>query len=172
MVTNSRSTWGRTGLLMLAGPAAIGAALGLGAQGQPAAGPIAALTCAAALAAIVVGIGAALMPALYIGAAFLGIAPRAQAVARSAAAALADTGLVFLGLAPAFLFLVVSSAEGATVRALGYVVTFSGVALGLRALFVRLFDGRSLKALGLFAGWSLVSVGIGASLFAKVVPLP
>lgn len=172
MATNSRSPWGRAVPLMLAGPAAIGAALGLGAHGPPAAGPLTALTCAAALAAIVVGTWAAMMPALYIGAAFMGIAPRAQAVARSTGAALADMGLVFLGLAPAFLFLVVSSAEGVTVRALGTVVVGAGVALGLRALFVRLFDRRSLKALGLFAGWSLVSVGIGASLFAKVVPLP
>jgi hypothetical protein len=157
---------------MIAGPAAIGAALGLNAQAQAQAGPVAALSCAAILTAIIVGTWASMLPALYIGAAFMGVAPRAQAVARSAGAALGDMGLIFLGLAPPFLFLVASSTQGVTVRALGYVVVSAGVALGLRALFVRLFDGRSLKALGLFAGWSLVSVGIGASLFERMVPLP
>jgi hypothetical protein len=170
MATKSRSFWARAVPLMVAGPAAVGAALASNANSS--AGPLTALAGAAVLSAIVVGTWAAMLPALYIGAAFLGVAPRAQAVARSAGAALGDMGLVFLGLAPPLFFLVASSSQGVTVRVLGYTVVTAGVALGLRALFVRLFDRRSLKALGLFAGWSLVSFGIGASLFARLVPLP
>lgn len=152
-------------VLMFAGPAAIGAALGLFD------GPSALITRAVVFPTIIIGVAALMLPALYIGAAFLGVAPKAQAVARSARAALGDMGVVFLGLAAPLFFLVAASTELGTVRVLGHLIVGVGVALGLRALFIRLFDRRSPRAIGLFAGWSLVSVGIGAQLFARTIPL-
>lgn len=150
-------------LLIFIGPAAIGAALGL------TEGPTILISRAAALPAVIVGVAALMLPALYIGSAFLGVAPKARAVARSSKEALKDMGIIFLGLAPPLIFLVAASMEGSTVRLLGSLVVGLGVALGLRALYVRLFDRRSFKAVGLFAGWSLVCVGIGAQLFMRII---
>jgi hypothetical protein len=159
------SSHARRASFAIAGPALVGAALGLHA------GPAELLARAATLPAIVVGVALLMLPALYIGAAFLGVAPRAGAVARSGVAALADTGVVMLGLAPSLLFLVAASTSAAAVSALALIVLALAVAIGLRALFARLFERRGAAAIGLFACWSLVSAGIGAQLVARAVPL-
>jgi ABC-type transport system involved in cytochrome c biogenesis permease subunit len=151
--------------IIIAGPALIGAALGL----PEGVGTSAAR--AAVLPAIVVGVALLTLPALYIGAAFFGVAPRAQAVVRSASGALKDMGIVFFGLAAPLVFLVAASTESTTVRILGQLAVSLGVVLGFRALYVRLFDRRSLRALTLFVCWAMVSFGIGAQLFVRGIGL-
>ncbi len=163
MTTTLVTPWVRRVPLIIAGPMLIGAALGLQA------GPAELLSRAVTLPAIIVGVTLLMLPALYIGAAFLGVAPKARAMARSGSAALADTGIIMLGLAPSLLFLIAASTKGTTVVTLGTLVLGVSVLLGLRALFLRLFDRRSLLALALFLGWSLVSVGIGGQLVARAM---
>ena len=157
----SRST--RAFPFVIAGPALVGAALGLPG------GPLRVATHALTLPAIVVGVALLMLPALYIGAALFGVAPRAQVMVRSALAALIDTGIVFLGFAAPLLFLVAASTGFATVSALGVLVVGAGIVLGLRALYMRLFDQRSRRALLLFILWALVAAGIGGQLFVETI---
>lgn len=148
----------RSVLLIIGGPALVGAALGLATSLG------AALTRALLTPAIIVGVAALMLPALYIGAAFFGVAPRASAVVRSSVAALADMGVVFIGLAAPLFFLVAASTQKTSVHILGVMVLGLGLVLGFRALYVRLFDQRSLRALALFTLWALISSGIGSQL--------
>jgi len=164
-VTTGQVRWTRGLPLALAGPALAGAALGLPH------GPAALATRAALLPAIIVGVALIMLPALYIGAAFLGVAPNARSVISAAGSALADTGMVFLGLAPALLFLVAASTVTTTVVGLGYLTVALAVAIGLRALYLRLFTGNARRSVPLFACWAMVSLGIGARLMVEAVPL-
>lgn len=153
----------RGALLAAAGPAALGACLGmprgLGAMFEQ----------AASLPAIFAGTTLITLPALYIGAAVFGVAPSARRVAASAAEGLAAAGLAFLGLAPALLFLLSTSVDEASALPLllGTIVAAIGAFFGLRAFHQRLFAGveQRGRAFAVFAGWSLVAAGIGARLF-------
>jgi hypothetical protein len=143
---------------IVAGPALVGAALGLSGGAAQAA------TQAITTPAIILGVAALMLPALYIGAAFLGVAPGARVVAQSSVAALADMGIVLLGLAAPLLFLVAASTHDASVRLLGVMTLGLGLLLGFRSLYMRLFEQRSLRAWLLFTAWAIVSAGIGAQI--------
>ena len=146
------------------GSLAMGASLGLRF------GLDSALTLGLALPAILAGVTALTAPALYIGAAFTGVAPPPREVLDSLANGLADAGTVLLGLTPTLLLLTATATSTATVAFVGYAVVLLGVALGLRQLYGRLFAGAgSAWAPLLYAGWCLVGLGIGGLLFSQVL---
>lgn len=165
MATLTTAAWPRSLALGIGGPAVIGAALGL------AEGPAGLAARAAELPAIVLCIGLVMLPALYIGAAFLGLSPEPKAVAAAARDSIAAVGTVLLGLAPALAFLVAASTRPPAARLLGWLVLGAAALIGVRALYVRLFERVEARAFVLFAAWSAVGLGIGARLLVEVLPL-
>jgi len=123
-----------------------------------------------ALPAILAGTAALTAPALYIGAAFTGVAPPPRDVLTAITEGLADTGTVLLGLTPAVLLLTATASQPGTVLFLGYGVVLLGVAIGLRQLYARLFaDTPGFWPPLLYAAWSTVGLGIGALLLTQVM---
>jgi hypothetical protein len=144
-------------LLMVGGPALIGVC-----AGSPL-GVAAALRQGAAVPAVVLGISAMMIPALYIGASFVGAAPSARRMWRATTGTLRDIGSVSLGLAPALAVLIATAQDPSVATAFGALTMAAAAVLGLRALYLRLFAGqrRGLWALPLYTIWALVSLGIG-----------
>lgn len=146
------------------GPLAVGASLGLRFGVQSAA------TLGLALPAILAGVTALTAPALYIGAAFTGVAPPPREVLVALGEGLADAGTVLLGLTPTLLLLTATATQTLTVAIVGYAVVLLGVGLALRQLYRRLFeDTRGPWAPVLYIAWSVVGLGIGAHLLAQVL---
>jgi hypothetical protein len=149
-------------VLSIAGPAALGVALGV--TGAGAAGLSAALTLPAAM----LGTTALMLPALYIGGALAGTDTVARRMARDTVGALREMGLACIGFAPAVLFLGATSASDGGAVAVALALTFAAL-VGLRGLYVRMLadrdlDGTKAKAALVFAAWALVAMGIGARL--------
>lgn len=149
--------------IVAAGPVVAGACLGLGQGGV--------LANAARIPVVFVVVAAVMLPALYIGAALLGIAPSIRRVLAAAAGAFRSASLLFLGTAPAVAFLVTTREADARLWFLGQGVVLVGAALALRELYVRAFEScdAHLKAVPLYAAWALVSLGIGAHLYVTQV---
>ena len=149
-----------THLSAVAGPMLVGACLHLQA------GAMAMLEGAVRLPAIMIGVAVLMAPALYIGSAFLGVAPSARETATTLAAALGDAGLVLVGTAPALAFLIATSTGQAAGLLLGHLVVFVAVVLALRTLWRRLFSEapHRARALALFFGWTIVAFGIAERL--------
>lgn len=160
VIPNSR---GRlvTLLVAVAGPAAIGAVLGMPEGG------LAMASGAAALPAILLGVTVLMLPALYISTSLLGAAPPAGATLAHLGRALWSTGTVLLGLAGPSAFLAATMGSRGTALALGALVTLGGALVGLRALFAGMFAGRAVATTGVVAcaAWSLVAMTIGGRLF-------
>ena len=165
MTRISAASHGRTALLALAGPALLGAALGMP-FGLPRL-----LSEAALVTAIVVGLSVFMIPALYIAATLVGAAPSVDQVGASAASALRAGGTLLLGLAPATLFLIATSQTRLTVWILGFLVLAVSMIASLRILFSDLFTtpAARLRALPVFLIWSIVSLGLGAHLFERTL---
>ena len=151
--------------LLLAGPAAVGFCLGLRA------GIVPALTFALVLPAVLVGVTLITTPALYIGAAFAGLAPPAKQVVPAVGCGLRDTGLSLLGLAPALLFLTSTSNDPTTVSLVGKGVLLFATGLGLFQLYRHIFGSAAAPArtLPLFAVWGIACLGIGGHLIARII---
>jgi hypothetical protein len=166
MTRISAASHGRTALVALAGPALLGAALGMP-FGLPKL-----LSEAAMVTAIVVGLSVLMIPALYIATTLVGAAPSADQVGASAASALRAGGTLLLGLAPATLFLIATSQTHVIVWILGFLVLSVSMIASLRILFSDLFTTPTarLRALPVFLIWSIVSLGLGAHLFARTLP--
>lgn len=147
------------------GPAAVGLALGV----TRAEGP--GLLAAALLPAVVGGVLALTTPALYISAAFAGVAPSPRALFGHLRRALRDGGLVMAGLAPGLLFLAATTQSDRAATALGALTVATGAVVALKLLYRRLFntDGDDPRGLVLFVPWALVSLGIGAFMFSAVI---
>jgi len=151
-------------LLAVAGPAAIGASLGLRADVPTL------LSNAAWMPLIVLGVMALMLPGLYIASAFADIAPPARDVARGALRALEALGLCALGLAPALAFLVSTSTSAVTNLVLGHVVLALAAMLGLTAFYRSLFADRpAVRAVPLFGFWALLTVAIGWRFFLLAI---
>jgi hypothetical protein len=146
-----------TAALILGGPAVLGACVGMRA------GLSSLLGYTLSLPALVLGVGAVMLPALYILAAFVGVAPSAKRVLRVASETLADLGRLLLGFVPALGFLTLSSQDPANAPVLGLLALGAATLLGLRALYLRLFAAkrRGLLSLALYLAWSSVCLGIG-----------
>ncbi len=110
-------------------------------------------------------------PALYIGAAFIGIAPPAAKMFLGMGSSLRDGGLLLLGLIPPLLFLNSTTVFPSTGMLLG-VMTLAMVALlTLALLYRRLFqEGKGIRALLFFGLWSMATLGIGLRMIFKLMP--
>lgn len=140
------------------GPAALG--LALAAQDATRATEI------GRLPVLWLGVAALMTPALYIGSALSGLDHRARDVVSAAARALGRGGALLAGLAPALLFVVVTS--GAAGRALVGLAAIAGAVTGLGVLFRELFVEPDAGVLPrfVFLGWAAVLIGIAGQLYA------
>ncbi|ACY12912.1 hypothetical protein [Haliangium ochraceum] len=157
------ASWRDMLLATLAGPVALGAVLGLEV------GPLTALLKSLALPAVLLGVAAVMVPALYVGATLTGAAPPAHLLVRSLGRGFRACGLVMLGLVAPALFLLATTQALGVAALVGTAATAAGVLIGLRVLFTDLFRGRSTVAIAAFALWSLVALGIGLRLFVEFV---
>ena len=148
-------------LLAAGGPMAVGAALGM------IRGPLAVLPSVLAMPAVLAGVAAVMIPALYIGAALAGVAPPARDVAGAVARAFRACGVVMLGLTAPALFLLATTHALAT--PLGGAVLAAGVLAGLRVLFGDLFAAPSPLVACAFGAWSLVAMALGTHLYIDFV---
>lgn len=149
----------------VAGPLLMGSALGL------AHGPSAALVGAIGMGALVGGLAAIMLPALYIGSAFAGQAPEARQVLEAAGEALREMGVLLVGLSPALAFLLVTAGSDGAQTVLSMLVVALGAAMGLRAFFTRLCGGqRPQPAMSaLYLAWAGVCMGLGAQGFLHIL---
>jgi hypothetical protein len=152
-----RSKWDAASVAL--GPIVIGACLALG-HGNT-------LATAVRVPVVFAMVAAMMVPALYIGAALLGIAPSASKVATGVVAAFRSAGVAFLGLAPAVAFLVATESTDQSMSFLGQSVVLVGGLLALRTLYGAVFDECLMrgKAMLLYGAWALVSLGIGGHLY-------
>ena len=150
----------QTGALILAGPTVLGLCLSLR--------PGTTWTEAFSLPLVLLSVTAVMLPALYIGAGLLELAPRGQAVMNGAVEGLVRCSWACLGLAPAFAFLVGTSTSGVTAALMAFAFVAVAVALGLRGLFLTTFGG-GWRATSFFVVWSVVSLGIGTRLFISTL---
>jgi hypothetical protein len=120
-----------------------------------------------ALPAIVLGVTAVTVPALYIATAATGSAPSADRMAAAVGRGLGALGIVLLGLAAPLLFLVATSAAANTWIWFGLASLGAATMFGLGALHRSLFAGQvpSLVRDGLFLTWAAVAVLIGVRLY-------
>src|SRR5262249_34680063 len=132
-------------LLILGGPAAAGAAVGIrfGVQGL--------LIGALSWCAVNVGVMVLMLPALHIAFSLVGQAtppaPRLDAGTR----ALRASGLVLFGLAPAMLFLLSTAGSDVWVAPVAVSAATAGAAAGLRTIFERLLGNSDIKKRSLVA---------------------
>jgi len=107
------------------------------------------------------------LPALYIGAALIGIAPPAKKMAWGVFASFRSASVLWLGFAPAIAFMVASGSEDQSMGLLGQGVVLLGGLMALRGLYLAVFDecASRVKAVALYSAWTLVSLGIGGHLY-------
>lgn len=156
-------SWQRMTLAALGGPVALGAIVGLEI------GPLSALLKSLALPAVLAGVAAVMVPALYITATITGVAPPARDMLRSLARGFCACGLVMLGLGAPALFLLATTQTSEVAVVVGSGVTAAGVLVGLRVLFTDLFANGALLARSAFAVWSLVALVMGMRLYVEFV---
>ncbi|MEW5851573.1 MAG: hypothetical protein AB2A00_22475 [Myxococcota bacterium] len=150
-------------LLAAGGMALLGAASGLRAGASVVVER--SLVVPAALAATVI----LMIPTLYIGAAFAGVAPSAAQMLAGARKALAGLGGVLAGLAPAVAFLVLAGPAGMPTLVASLALLL-GALVALRALFHQLFaNAQAHRAVPIFGVWSAISVGIGAQMLGRLL---
>jgi hypothetical protein len=153
----TQSKW--DAVIVALGPLVVGACLALG-HGNT-------LATAVRVPVVFAMVAAMMVPALYIGAALVGIAPPARKMATGVLAAFRSAGVAFLGVAPAVAFLVATESEDQSMGFLGQAVVLAGGLLALRALYGAVFDDCLArgKAIVLYGAWALISLGIGGHLY-------
>lgn len=169
--TTSAGPWAQSPTdysLAVVGPMVIGAILGLGGvQGGAAIVTLDVVRAAAVLPVILLGVTAAMIPALYIATSLSGAAPPARAVGLAVVRGFRAMGIALLGLAAPVAFLLATSTSHQIAPLLGAMVITAGVFAGLRVLFSDLF-GRPFTPVTVrfvFTLWSAVSLAIGASMY-------
>lgn len=158
-VSTSRLAFGMGGFAL------VGACLGLRTD------LTASLILAAALPAIWIGVALLTTPALYIGAAFMGVNPDPRRTMAALKRGLADAGIVLAGLTPALLFLTATTTNRVLSMLIGLAVLAMGAMLAQGIVYPRLFPRQAgepayirFRTRGLWLAWSLVGLGIGAYL--------
>lgn len=148
-----------------AGPVATGLCIGIAQGGS------AMVECAAIVPAITLGVSGIMVPALYIGGAYLGPVPSANAFLAANLKALRDAGLVLLGLAAPLAFLVATTLHPYTSLAFGAAALALACLVGMRSLLaaLRRADGMSSAAALLFGVWCICFLAIGATLFVEFI---
>jgi hypothetical protein len=149
---------------LLAGPVVLGAVLGLPW------GWTAMLYEAAMLPSVLFGTTLLMLPALYIGATILGVAPSIHVVLRSFGRGLTATGSLLLGFSPLCAFLLLTNPTDVIwAWLLGAGTLTVSLWIGLRALQEEMFATNEKGYLWwpLFWGWALVALLIGERLFSQ-----
>jgi hypothetical protein len=148
-------------LCALGGPIAIGAIAGMQS------GPFAVAHDAVAAPAIVLGVTALMIPALYIATAFAGIAPPARGFTAGVGEGLRACGVALLGLVAPAAFLAATARSAEAAAALGAGSLVAAVLVGLRALYIRLFDRGEVVHRMIFAAWSGLALLLGALFWTR-----
>jgi hypothetical protein len=151
-------------LLIIGGPAALGAAIGLRSGAARLAGE------AAAMPLLLVGLTLMMLPALYIGAALFDVAPPAPRLFRAAGRALRSHGVLLLGVAPAAAFVVVTANVHEAAPAIGAVAFAASAGISLRTLHREAFAGttpRRGRYVALFIAWVAVLVTLEAHVLLR-----
>jgi hypothetical protein len=145
-------------LCALGGPLVIGAIAGMRA------GPFAAAHEAVLTPAVLFGVTALMIPALYIVTAFAGIAPAARGFAGAIGEGLRACGVALLGLAAPAAFLVATAQTAEAAALVGTAALCAAALVGLRALYHRLFAAtrRDLLHVLVYGCWSLLALLLGA----------
>lgn len=177
--SNHQPAWQRwaplDALLALGGPILTGAVLGVqqgAAQDQT---MLIGLRASLTLPLILLGVTAAMIPALYIATSLAGVAPPARQVGAAVVRGFRACGVIMLGLAAPFTFLLATSTNSALAVLLGGAVTAAGVLAGLRVLFADLFRhpapslGEPLLVRFVFTLWSFVALAIGAQMYGQIM---
>ena len=143
-------------LLLVAGLGLVGASFGV--HG----GPVATLSSAVSVPGLFLLVALLMVPALYVGLAMRGEGEDLVDLLGKARDSLGRVGALGLGLGPALLFLVATSAGPGVELYLGTLV----VALAAIAGVWRLRNALGLRpaSQGLFAGWALVGLALGYQL--------
>ena len=150
-------------LFTLAGPIAAGACLGLP---HGAAELVARSAC---VPVIFLAVALVTVPALYVVSALSSAAPPAQVVLQSARAALEDTSVVLLSLAPALAFLIGTSVDPAAAERFGVPALALATILGLRSLYLRLYADRPKRPLLSFTIWACLFLGLCGRMLALIL---
>ena len=147
----------------VAGPAAVGLCVGW------AAGATSMLWMALLLPLAFLIVGVMTLPGFYIGAALWGVAPSASTMFKTAVGAFRDQGIIYLGLAPAMLFLCTTT-DPYEALVIGSVGVFLGAGMGMRAFSLRL-DGvvGGQKILWIFGLWAAMSAAIGWEIYLEIL---
>jgi hypothetical protein len=148
-------------LAALGGPVAIGAIAGMQT------GPFAIAHDAVAAPAIVLGVTALMIPALYIATAFAGIAPPARGFASGVGDGLRACGVALFGLAAPAAFLAATTGSAEAAAALSAASLVAAVLVGLRALYIRLFGSGEIVHRMIFAAWSAMALLLGALFWSR-----
>jgi hypothetical protein len=156
--------------LAAAGPALAGATLAMHD------GLAVALEIGLGLPLLIASVAFLMLPALYIGTAFVGVAPPLRDVASAAGLALADVGRLMLAFTPALAFLVATSTHRIATGVYGHLALLGAAFFALRAMYARLsarestaFGPRELAGFLLFAGWSSIALAIGWRFFVPLL---
>jgi hypothetical protein len=127
------------------------------------AGPFAAGHEAVVTPAVLFGVTALMIPALYISTAFAGIAPAARGFAGAIGEGLRACGVALLGLAAPAAFLVATAETAEAAALVGTAALCASTVVGLRALYLRLFAARrDLTHVLVYGCWSLLALLLGA----------
>ena len=144
----------------VAGPLAVGAVLTLRLH-DPA--PL------VAVPAVVGAVAALTLPALYIAAAVVGVAPPIAEVVRAVYGLTLLLAALLLGLVLPLAFLVASSGPG-TAFVLGAVAVTTAAAIALKVLREALFVGGAIDGRAvLFWSWAAIALVIGGRLFGELM---
>jgi hypothetical protein len=140
------------------GPAAIGAIVGMQS------GLFAAAHEALAAPAILFGVTALTIPALYIATAFARIAPPARRFARAVGEGLSGCGIALLGLAAPTAFLAATTGTAESASLVGAAAIAAAILVGMRALYLRLFEGAGTRIVHhiIYGCWSALALLLGA----------
>jgi hypothetical protein len=148
------------------GPAALGAVLGAQIS------PVVALREAALVPAIIVGLTAATVPALYIATVATGSRLTARGLARSVARGLEGLGVVLLGLVGPIAFVVATTRLIEVGVVVGMVAVGVAATLGLRRMRAAMIEDDTV-ATGidgwLFLAWAVIAAVLGARLLLGVM---
>lgn len=159
--------------IALGGPLALGAVLGASGIanefGDTTVGALDVIQSSAVLPVILLGVTAAMIPALYIATSLSGAAPPARAVGAAVLRGFRACGIALLGLLAPVAFLLATSDSHDVVAFVGAVVICGGVGAGLRALFADLYDDAKepVTVRVVFSVWALVALAIGASMYSQ-----
>lgn len=155
----------KDGWQALLGPIVLGAVLGIPL------GTSALLKEALILPSVLFGTTLLMVPALYIGATILGVAPSASTVGKALVRSLISCGAMLLGLSPLCAFLLLTTTNVELVWFLGTGALTASILLGLRALRETMFDSNQKTHiwLPLFWVWAGLSLLVGERLFTKTL---